>query len=251
MKPELVKSATYHRRLGGPTNAFRYSVDYVLCEPEAAPDLPWLMSRNGRNLASINDVDHGGKRGAGSGAAWVREVLRAQGLAALENARILLLAQPRIVGYLFNPVCFWLVLDENEALLAFVAEVNNTMGDRHSYLCKHDDLRPIKGSDTITAKKIFHVSPFQTIGGEYKFNFDFGRDDISVRIDFRNGDHGLVATLAGPRSPLSSARILGSIIRRPFGSLRVVALIHWQAAKLLWKRAPFTRRPKPPLSEVS
>ncbi len=51
-----------------------------------------------------------------------------------DGCRILLLTQPRFLGYVFNPVSFWLV-HRGEALVAVIAEVSNTYGDRHSYLC--------------------------------------------------------------------------------------------------------------------
>ncbi|MEL7395709.1 MAG: DUF1365 family protein, partial [Pseudomonadota bacterium] len=37
----------------------------------------------------------------------------------------------------------------------------------------------------------------------------------------------------------------------PFGSRRVLALIHWQALKLWFKGARFKSRPEPPVHEVS
>ena len=249
---QLARASTYHRRKAGPSNAFRYSVDYVLCDMEADARLPWFMSRNRRNLASVWDRDHGGERGAGTGAAWVRRVLDSHNIGAqLAACRILLLAQPRMAGYLFNPVSFWLVTDEDDTVRAFIAEVNNTMGDRHSYLCHHTDLRPIRPEDTMTARKVFHVSPFQEIKGTYRFNLTFKPDSFMVRIDLDQGERGFLATLTGTRLPLTSARILHSALRRPLGSLRVVALIHWQAVKLLIKGAPFKKRPLPPSNEVS
>ena len=251
MTPELVQAHTYHRRLGGPDNAFRYSVDYVLTEPEARSALPWLMSRNRFNIAAQHDRDHGGIRGEGRGAVWVREVLRAHGLDALAEMKVLLLAQPRLLGHLFNPVSFWLIVDEHDRLRAFIAEVNNTMGDRHSYLCRKPDLSPIVEADTLEAEKVFHVSPFQKVEGGYKFNLHYGPDDIRVRIDFRRPGGGLLATLNGPRKPLTSPAIIGSLIRRPFGSLRVVALILWQAIKLKLKGAEFRRHPAPPEQEIT
>ncbi len=87
--------------------------------------------------------------------------------------RVLLVAQPRVLGFLFNPVSFWLIVDQTDDLRAVIAEVNNTYGQRHSYLCAHDDLRPIRFSDTLTTKKVFYVSPFQDVSGRYDFRFDY------------------------------------------------------------------------------
>lgn len=250
MTPELISGHTYHRRFGGPENAFRYGVDYVLVEPEAEARGPRLFSRNRFNLAAVHDRDHGGPRGEGRGAAWVREVLREHGL-GLEGHRVLLLAQPRVLGHLFNPVCFWMVVDADEALRAVIVEVNNTFGDRHSYLCHHDDLRPISPRDTLGARKVFHVSPFQPVAGEYAFRFDLSAGHVGVRIDYRHGNGGLLATLTGSRGPLTSRALLAAAVRRPVGSLRVVALIYAQAVKLRIKGALYRTRPEPPALEVT
>ncbi|MGB5559973.1 MAG: DUF1365 domain-containing protein [Paracoccaceae bacterium] len=251
MKPELLQSHTYHKRLGGPDNAFRYSIDYVLCEPEAKSALPYLLSRNRFNLAAIHDCDHGGPVGRGQGASWVRQVLAEHGLTDLAEMRVLLVAQPRVLGFVFNPVSFWLVVDQADALKAVIAEVNNTYGQRHSYLCAHDDMRPIRPTDTLTAQKVFYVSPFQNVAGRYDFRFDYQNGHFGARIDFRDGNKGLVATLTGSRRSLGSTDILWSVIKRPFGSLRVLALIYFQAMVLRAKGAGMRPLPPEPETEVT
>jgi len=197
----------------------------------------------------LHDVDHGGAPGQGRGVAWVRDVLAEHGLDM--TGRVELLAQPRVMGHVFNPVSFWLIHGAEGALRVVIAEVSNTFGDRHSYLCHHPDLRPITREDTLEAVKIFHVSPFQPVTGGYTFRFDIADDRVGVWIDYRTGDERLYATLTGRRTPLRNATILRACLRRPFGSRRVLTLIHWQALKLWWKGARFRPRPKPPVDEIS
>jgi uncharacterized protein len=132
-----------------------------------------------------------------------------------------------------------------------IAEVSNTYGDRHSYLCHREDRSPITREDTLTAAKIFHVSPFQPVEGRYDFRFDIRPDRIGIWIDYTSATGGLYTNLIGPRLPLTNAGILASALRRPFGSRRVLALIHWQALKLWWKRVKFNNRPLPPAEDVS
>jgi len=244
-----IAGQTVHARHGAVKNAFRYRVDYICLEPEADCDGPALFSRNRGNLTALHDLDHGGAPKAGCGAAWVREVLAARGLAV--DGRILLIAQPRVLGHVFNPVSFWLAHDRGGVLRVVIAEVSNTFGDRHSYLCHHDDLRPITRVDTLRSRKIFHVSPFQPVAGDYAFRFDISDDRIAIRIDFRTGNGGVYATLTGPRGPLTNGAILRACLRRPLGSRRVLGLIHWQALKLWWKGARYRARPKPPVDEVT
>ncbi|MBR9842813.1 MAG: DUF1365 domain-containing protein [Rhodobacteraceae bacterium] len=244
--PEHICGSTTHTRRGAIQNAFRYDVDYVLIDPDM-PRGPMLFSRNRLNLASVFDRDHGGRVGEGQGKAWAEDVFAKAGLVP---EKILLLAQPRFFIYVFNPVSFWLAL-EGDKLVAVIAEVNNTFGDRHSYLCRLKDFAPIKASDRIDAQKIFHVSPFQQIAGRYQFNFDVSNDRIAIRIAHLNEGEGLIATLSGARAPLSNTRLVTAMMRRPFGPLRTIALIYWQALRLKLKGAPYQQRPIPPEQEVS
>ncbi|KQI73434.1 cyclopropane-fatty-acyl-phospholipid synthase [Loktanella sp. 5RATIMAR09] len=244
-----IAAETYHGRRGAVKNAFRYSIDYVLLDAEAEVATPTLFSRNAGNLMSLHDSDHGGAPKAGVGAAWVRDVLSAYDIQ--DAMRIELLAQPRVLGHVFNPVSFWLCYDADDALTTVIAEVTNTFGDRHSYLCRHADGRAITKDETLSAQKLMHVSPFQPIEGGYVFRFDIQPDAIGIWIDYSRGNGGLIATLTGPREPISNTAVIKAALRRPFGSRRVLALIHWQAIKLWWKGATFRSQPEPPADEVS
>lgn len=244
-----IAGQTFHGRKGSVANDFRYSVDYILLDAEVDVQAPRLFARNGPGLTSLHDIDHGGAPKQGRGAKWVRDVLEQHQITGVE--KIELLAQPRMLGHVFNPVSFWLCRREDGALITVIAEVSNTFGDRHSYLCHHADMRPIAPSDTLDANKIFHVSPFQPVEGGYTFRFDINEARIGIWIDYARKDGGLIATLTGKREPLSNRSILGFAFKRPFGARRVLALIHWQALKLWFKRAKYRARPTPPSKEVS
>jgi DUF1365 family protein len=234
---EHIAGETFHGRRGAVTNRFRYGVDYVLLDPEAKPPLPAFFSRNRGNLTSLHDRDHGGAPAEGRGTAWVRDVLAAHGLAGdghPGDGRILLLAQPRVLGHVFNPVSFWLCHDGAGHLRTVIAEVTNTFGDRHSYLCRRDDGEPITREDTLRATKVFHVSPFQPVEGSYSFRFDITAERIGIFIDYSAGNGGLLATLTGRRQPLTNRGILRACLRRPW-----------------WKGAGYRARPEPPPDEVT
>jgi uncharacterized protein len=245
-----LRGRTYHGRKGAIGNSFRYGVDYVLLDAEADVPAPLLFGRNRAAPVSLHDRDHGGAPGAGRGVAWVRETMAGLGLPA--PARVRLLAQPRVLGHVFNPVSFWLLSDAGGALAAVIAEVTNTYGDRHSYLCRHADGRPILPSDTLRARKLLHVSPFQPVRGHYSFRFDIREDRLGIWIDYETEDGGgLYTNLVGPLGPLTTPGLLGATLRRPFGSRRVLGLIHWQAARLAAKGARFRSRPRPPVRDIS
>ncbi|MBV7409359.1 DUF1365 domain-containing protein [Maritimibacter sp. DP1N21-5] len=245
----LLSGSTTHARRGAVKNSFTYGVDYVLIDPRETRGLWPLFTRNRVGIMALHDRDHGGQRGAGHGVTWAEEVFRTAGLDPAE-LRIWLLAQPRFMGFWFNPVAFW-IAERDSALVAVIAEVNNTMGDRHSYLCKREGFAPIRPSDVIEAEKVFHVSPFQEVAGTYRFRFSLGDDRIAILIDHVNGTGGVTATLTGPVEPLTHGTLARAALRRPTGALRVMALILWQAAKLKLKGARFRRRPEPPMEEVT
>lgn len=244
---EHIRGTTFHGRKGEIDNAFRYSVDYVLLDAEAKISAPMLFARNRAGALSLRDQDHGGEPGAGRGATWVRQVIGN----AFTVRRVELLAQPRVLGHVFNPVSFWLIYDDADDLRSVIAEVSNTYGDRHSYLCQRADSGPITREDTLRSTKVFHVSPFQPVKGEYTFRFDITDERIGIWIDYTAGNGGLLATLTGKRAVMTNRGILAAMLRRPFGSRRVLGLIHWQALKLWWKGATFQSRPTPPAKDVS
>lgn len=247
--PEHLAGHTTHVRKGAVGHGFRYGVDYVLIDPDSRAG-PMLFSRNAWNLTSVHDRNHGGPPKAGQGVVWARKVFSERGLGADATLRVLLLTQPGFLGYVFNPVSFWLAL-RGDDLVAVIAEVNNTFGDRHSYFCARAAFAPIRPTDRIAASKVFHVSPFQDVAGTYCFAFDLRADRIAIRIAYRNGDETLYATLSGARTALSNRAILAACLRRPAGAVRTIALIHWQALRLALKRAAFRPRPLPPSHEVT
>ncbi len=61
----------------------------------------------------------------------MRGVLARHGLQAADG-EIWLQTFPRVLGYVFNPVSFWLCHDRDGLLRAVLAEVNNTFGEHHN-----------------------------------------------------------------------------------------------------------------------
>ncbi len=245
--PLRLAGQTTHLRRGAVRHRLSHRVEMVLIDPEATAALPFPLRRNRFGALSVRDSDHGGAPGKGRGSTWAREVLAARGIAP---ERIGLLTSPRFLWWGFNPVSFWLAWADG-ALIAVIAEVTNTWGERHSYVCRHPDGRPIAAADTLTAAKLFHVSPFQDVAGDYAFRFAIHADVLNIRILHRNGGEGVAATLSGRLMPLTRRANLALMLRHPFGPLRTLALIHWHAGRLALKGARWRDRPAPPTSETS
>ncbi|MBE9638941.1 DUF1365 domain-containing protein [Salipiger mangrovisoli] len=235
-----------HARRGGIRHAFAYGVDYLLLAPERVTPCA-LFSHNRFNIFALHDRDHGGPRGSGTGAAWARSIFARAGLT---DVTVALMTQPRFLGYWFSPVSFWLAL-RGDDLLAVIAEVNNTFGQRHSYLCCHPGFPPITPSDVLTATKVFHVSPFQDVRGTYHFRFSLSPVSAAIAIRQVDGSEGLVATMRGDLSRATPLRLLRAALKRPGGALRVIVLIYWNALRLKLKGAGYRPLPSPPDQEVS
>jgi uncharacterized protein len=247
----LIEAHVMHARLRPKRNAFRYRVPY-LALPAALMDAGGtvgLLSVEGRNLFSVKRRDYGDAERVGS--AFVRNVLEQRQIAAADG-EIVLVTMPRMFGFVFNPVSFWFCLDKGDGLRAVVAEVNNTFGERHFYVCRHDDQRRIAPQDTITAEKVFHVSPFMPVDGHYRFSFSWGERAFGCRIDLHD-EQGLILTtsVSGVRVPFSSWRLARALALNPLLMFKVLGLIHYQAVRLWAKGVRHFSKPPPPREPVS
>jgi DUF1365 family protein len=201
-------------------------------------------------LFALNDADHGD---GGNALAWIDAQLVRAGIDDAKG-EIWLHAFPRVLGYVFNPVSFWLCHRPDGALRAVLCEVNNTFGERHCYLLAHADGRPLRWGEELSADKVFHVSPFCAVQGRYRFRFMLsaprgseGVPRFVARIDHDDADGPLLQTsIEGRLEPLTDRALLRAFGGFPAFTLGVMSRIHWQALRLWLKRVPFFRKPAPP-----
>jgi uncharacterized protein len=246
----LVADVT-HARQRPKRNAFTYGVYYLCFALQDKSRLAnGLLSLNSFNLFSFHERDHGARDGALL-EPWIRGLL-AEWNVPQADGRIVLLTLPRVLGHVFNPVSFWFCLDKQENLRAVLSEVCNTFGERHCYLCFHDDRRPIAGDDWLSAEKVFHVSPFIDVTGHYQFRFVYREDKIGVWIDYYDAEGLMLQTaVTGKRGPLTAASLLRCFFRYPLVTFKVIGLIHYQAARLVMKGMRYRPKPPPPVTEIS
>jgi len=209
-----------------------------------------LFSHNRFNLLSIYDSDHGD--GRQPLLPWIDGILKQEGIVDADG-EIWLQTFPRVLGYVFNPVSFWFCHRRDGALRAVLCEVSNTFGERHCYLLNKD--APITDGDELTARKVFHVSPFCQVEGGYRFQFRRSQrqtgEDTLARIDYHDNEGTLLLTsITGSSRTLNDRSITHALLRFPLMTFMVITRIHWQALKLWIKRVPFYRKPTPPLKEI-
>ncbi len=249
--PAVCMGAVMHERTRPVHNRFIYPLA-TLRIPLSRLDglrVP-LLGVDRPGVFSLRSRDHGARNGAPL-LPWIRDLLARQGLAEADG-EVVLQTMPRMFGFLFNPVSFWFCHDRQGGLRAVLAEVSNTFGEHYNYLVAHPDHRPITAGDELKACKVFHVSPFFPVRGEYRFRFARQGGVVSTAIDYWEGGHCQLATrLSGREQPLSGRALLAWLGRLPLMSFGVVARIHWQALRLAVRRVPFFRKPHPPTEELS
>ena len=167
-----------------------------------------------------------------------------------EAQEVWLQTLPRIFGYAFNPISFWLCRRDGR-LEAVLCEVNNTFGEKHCYW-----IRPEGGIDPQSwqrAEKVFHVSPFFPVEGHYLFRFSFTESSYRVDINYHgpDGTLRLETWVNGRLALLKDANSWSLILRYGWMTPLVMVRIHLQALKLFFKRARFYRKPSPPQEEIS
>jgi DUF1365 family protein len=258
-KPQLLTGAVMHKRLLPKQHAFRYGIYYVALPLSKLSDMSLAYNRFA--ALSFFDKDHGPCDGSALDE-WVRNILKQHHIDV--DGEITLVCMPRVLGYVFNPVSFWLCQDKQGQIRAVLCEVHNTFGERHTYLCVNEDRRPITGSNTLFAEKLFHVSPFLEREGHYQFKFDIhenqldgkglmNRTDFKVQIDYHNasGHKQLVTSLAGQLQPLTKASLRSAFWRYPLVTFKAVLMIHWHALKLILKRIKYIAKPKQKPLDIS
>ena len=242
-----------HRRLRPAPNAFRYAT-YFLMLPMRSLRVAGsgALARNRRAALSFFDSDHGD--GGADALAWLDALLLREGVQDA-SGEVWLHTYPRVFGYAFKPVSFWYCHDAAGSLRAIVVEVNNTFGERHCYLLD----APRYGCE-LSAAKVFHVSPFCTLAGGYRFRFlrseKGGVQKTLASIDYHDSDDSglgalLKTSVSGTLEPLLPASVRKALWRYPAMTLGVMARIHWQAFRLWRKRIPFVSKPRLPTTPVS
>jgi DUF1365 family protein len=206
--------------------AFSHRAYMWLVDLDELPRLPWWV----KPFARFEARDH-----LGSPDRSIRENLDewlADRGIALAGGQVLMLANARVLGYVFNPLSVYWCHDASGALVCVVAEVHNTYGGRHCYLLRTDD------QGRASVDKEFYVSPFLEVDGHYVMRLPEPGDQLSVTIALRqNGKTIFSATMKGTRS--SGLRML---FRRPLMPQRVSALIRRHGIALYLKRVPIIPR---------
>lgn len=240
-----------HQRLRPRRHRHAYRVYELLLDLDELPALDARLrcfSVGRFNLFSFHARDYGD--GSDTDLRSQIEVqLRTAGLPT--GGAIRLLTMPRLLGHGFNPLSVWFChAPGSPALQALIYEVNNTFGQRHSYLIPVDD-----GDAPVIEQrcdKQLYVSPFNDMAQGYRFRIAPPGETVSVVVNVHAAE-GLVlkARLDGRRRRLTDTALLRVFLSHPLLTLKVVASIHWEALRLWIKRVPLHPRPEAPVRDLT
>lgn len=241
-----------HARMKPKPHRFAYKVFCLLIDLDrldAAHTMSPLFSVGRFNLLSFNESDHGPcHRDPPQGHLrdYVDQLLAEAGLDAA-HGRVLLLCYPRLLGFAFNPISVYFIYDRAGEPVALIYEVRNTFGEMHTYVCPVLDGQLSAAGIRQERDKRFYVSPFMAQQMRYRFRILPPGERVHVRILETDPDGPiLAATFTGKRQSLTSAAIVKACVTMPLMTLKVVAGIHWEAAKLWLKGIEFYNRPARP-----
>ena len=227
----LYEGRVTHQRLRPMRHRLGYRIFQMLIDLDELPRLQAnlrFFSHNRFNLLGFRDRDHGPGDGP------LRPYVEAQLAAAdidLEGGPIRLLCMPRVLGGAFNPLSLYFCHHRAGALAAILYEVNNTFGQRHSYLIPVDgDAGPTVRQD---CDKLFFVSPFMEMQMRYAFKIRPPGEDLLVTVISSDAEGPMLfATYDARRAALSDRSILLAFLGHPLQALKVVGALQPQLQRL-------------------
>ncbi len=241
----LYPGKVMHQRLRPFGHRFTYSVFSLLVDVNRLGELAGmsrLLGVNRPGILSFRESDHVEREGE-TLRHYADRLLAQAGLERPAH-RILLLAYPRVFGYVFNPISVYFAYGEDGSPVALIYAVRNTFGECYSYVA------PIREGELGPAgirqerAKLFHVSPFIGMKARYHFRILPPGRTVRLRIhETEGGEPLLAATFHGNAKLLSDGALMACLARFPLMTLKVIAGIHWQALKLWLKGARFHPSP--------
>jgi uncharacterized protein len=249
----IYKCRVLHERLKPSRHKFHYGIFMLylnLDNLESSGGGP-LFAVNSPALVSFYETDHfkddvddvfEKNVEAPSLASKVRRFAIANGIESDQVASIWLLTMPRIFGYVFNPVSFYFLCDENKIARACVVEVSNTFLEMKMYLVKEQSDNFFR----LQVPKHFYVSPFAALDDRFDFILSAPRDcklHISINtLAAADESKILLSNLSGHGIPFSRGQILLSFLQYPLLTLKVIGMIHFHALLLFLKKVPFFQK---------
>ncbi|MGB5986381.1 MAG: DUF1365 domain-containing protein [Desulfobacterales bacterium] len=248
MKSSIYEGTIRHRRFRPRANVFQYRLFFMYLDLAELPELfelhpLWSLER--LNVATFRRRDHFGDPAIPLDQA-VRDLVQTH-TGCRPQGPIRLLTHLRYFGYCFNPASFYYCFDPADTRVETqVLEIHNTPWlERHCYvLDQARNEHPFENWRRYRLDKVFHVSPFIDMNIRYDMRLSIPGETLGVHIiDCHEGEKLFDATLRLRRRALSRHALSRALIKYPALTLKVSAMIYWQALRLTLKGAPFFTHP--------
>ncbi|MEU0497497.1 DUF1365 family protein [Mycobacterium sp. NPDC006124] len=223
--PALYRTTIGHRRQAPVHHEFEFRSYSWYVDVDELPQLPWWL----RPFARFEAEDHFDDGPADSLRQRVDECLAAHDI-DLGGGTVTAALQPRVLGYVFNPLSLYWCHDATGRLRYVIAEVHNTYGDRHAYVI------PAQQNRSTIVPKAMYVSPFNGIDGHYRISAPLPGAALDVVVSlYREGHPPFVATMRGERRQFTPRQVLVLQLIAPLAPLMGTLAIRFHGI-LLWLR---------------
>ena len=226
------KGHIIHKRTRDTQNFFQYKAPYLSINLNESHSLPWFISFNKFNCLSIFYRQHGYRQKQKSLLQFATDLAKKY---QIDFHQVNLITIPSFFGYSFNPISFYLYLDNKNQLVSILYEVKNTFGDQVHYLS-------LKDFNQKRFKKNMYVSPFIQMDCTYKITVKIPYpQQFQCFINQYDKDENQIfyASIDLPLTKLTSSKGFLFFFGNIFGSLKAITLIHAQAIKLFLKKSHF------------
>jgi DUF1365 family protein len=240
---KLLLGTVWHHRLTEPQNQFRYKVLYVetdLLNWDPEDSTPLIFSYDRLNFYALNERDHYHDETEGFRSAIPR--LMTETVSNSKIKRIRMITQPSVLGYVFNPVTFFIGEGMDDRPNVVVAEVHNRVGQRHLYVMQPEPVAD--GVKPLSFQKQFYVSPFLDMDGTYKFSMSRKNTRLTLNFDLIQAKKAtLETTLNLQYMRISTWALLRAFLTHSLIPQKTTLAIYWQALRLKLKGYRYRRPP--------
>ena len=250
MKSCIYEGTIRHRRFRPVQNSFQYRL-YLMCLD--LDELPQILAMHPFyanehfNIASFRRRDHLGDPAVPLKQA-VQDLIRTT-TADPASGPIRILTHLRYFGYCFNPASFYYCYNADDTQLeTVVVEIHNTpWGEEFPYvLARGMNEHPLTDWRRFRFGKRFHVSPFMDMDLRYDWRFRAPGDTLQIHMLLADRAENKLfdASLSLKRQAINRQALTRVLLAYPLMTVKVAAMIYWQALRLLSKGAPFFPHPQ-------
>jgi len=153
---------------------------------------------------------------------------------------VILVTNPRCLGYVFNPVSFYII--EGKKQTHGIIEIGNTFAELKPYYVSPKHFNG--NSFTFESPKNFYISPFLSIENTLVFKLSWDNDNVFIDIDDYNSNRDLEFSThyRGKYSNLQKFDCIKIFFQYPFHTFFIIFFIHWHALILWLKKVPWYQK---------